>query len=145
MRTLTLKQLTEAHACEEQVKLFKKHFGASVEVTELLAESLARKFDFGWAGEHLLGHAAQAEYLKVCAAAGTEYLKAHDAAGAEYQKVCAAAWSEYQEVRAAAGAEYQKVCDVAWAELEKATKPPRDKYDKVRAVTFARLYIADQT
>ena len=123
MRTLTLKQLTEAHACEEQVKLFKKHFGASVEVTELLAESLARKFDFGWAGEHLLGHAAQAEYLKVCAAAGTEYLKAHDAAGAEYQKVC----------------------DVAWAELEKATKPPRDKYDKVRAVTFARLYIADQT
>ena len=89
MRTLTLKQLTEAHACETQIKLFKKHFGASVEVTELLAESLAHKFDFQWAGENLLSLAAQAEYCKV-----------RDAAQAEFEKVCSVARAKYWKLRA---------------------------------------------
>ena len=39
-RILTLQQLRDVHACDEQVKLFKQHFGDSVLVTVARAKSL---------------------------------------------------------------------------------------------------------
>ena len=165
MRILTLKQLTAAEACEEQVELFTQHFSKSVEVTEGLAESLACLFDFDWAGRHLLTGPSGDEYYRVLASADAECRKMSKFADAEYSKVCVDARTEYD-----------KVCEPSWAVHEQPSGPVWDKYSKecrtacaeyddtlaaaaadrwkvrgeawggyskVSAVTFARLYIRD--
>ena len=74
-RVLTLQQLKDANACHEQVSLFQRTFGESVEVTVALAEQYAQQFNFGFAARHFLTAPALAEYVKVTAAARAEYDK----------------------------------------------------------------------
>ena len=134
MRILTLGQLIEAGACEEEAELFTQHFGKSVAVTEELATTLSGTFNFKWAGSNLLSRAAQVEFDEACDPAWAEYCKVRDAASAGYDKLCAAS-----------KAGYDKLCKAAWGEYLKTSKLPRDEFDKVCAVTFAKLYNADQT
>jgi hypothetical protein len=103
-RTLTLTTLKKKGACKEQVALFRKMFGRSVEITEALCVEHAAVFSWGWAAQNLLTAPAWAECERVTAPAL-----------AEYQRVRAAALTEYQRVRAAALAEYQRVTAPAWA------------------------------
>jgi hypothetical protein len=81
-RELTAKQLIEKDACPEQVRKFRRMFGASVRVTEARAISVADKFDFQWAADVLLSAPALAEYERVTVPAW-----------AEYERVRAAAWA----------------------------------------------------
>ena len=145
MRILTLAQLTEAGACEEEIELFTRHFGKSVAVTEELATTLSDTFSFRWAGLNLLSRAAQIEFDEARDPAGAEHTNASADAYTKYSKVRAAACAEHDKFCAASRAKYDKVCKAAWGEYLKASKPSRDKYDKVCAVAFARLYNADQT
>jgi cell division septum initiation protein DivIVA len=121
-RTLTLATLKKKGACKEQVALFRKMFGKSVEITEALCVEHAAVFSWGWAAENLLKAAALAEYERVTAPAR-----------AEYERVTAAARAEYERVKAAARAEYERVKAPAWAE-----------YQRVTAATWARAYIGDK-
>ena len=66
---LTVRQLMDAGACNEQVEHFRERFGDEIEVTEALAIEHASEFDFGWAAEHLLTAQALAEYERVRAPA----------------------------------------------------------------------------
>ena len=81
--------------------------------------------------------AARAEYEKLCAPAGAEYVKVRDAARAEYEKVCAAAGAEYEKVRDAAGAEYEKVRAPARVEYDKVSAPAWAEFNKVRDAALA--------
>lgn len=165
MRVLTLKQLIAASACTVQIKLFKKHFKKSVEVTEEFAESLAGTFDFEWASRNLLTDTAKAKYDKVCKSDWAEFEKARVSAWAEFEKVRVPAqaeldevhepaWDECNKASAAAWDECSKVCAPAWAEFNKVCGPALAKYDevviparallaKVQARAFARCYITD--
>ena len=67
-RTLTLATLKKKGACKEQVALFRKMFGKSVEITEVLCAEHAAVFSWGWAAENLLTAPAWAEYQRVTAA-----------------------------------------------------------------------------
>ena len=93
-RTLTLKQLTDAHACRTQCDLFQDTFGDQVEVTVELAISVADKFDWTWAANNLLSYHALAEYKKAETPALAEYEKATAPAWAEYNKAKAPAWAK---------------------------------------------------
>lgn len=153
MRTLTLAQLIEHKACENEVNLFKEHFGKSVIVTEELAVSLADVFDFSWAGRRLLSKAAQIEFERARVLASTVCAEAHGPAQAEYSKVtrpaqaerdreCTSAWVEYRRVCGLCWVKYSEVCDAAkreytsaresaWVKYERAVKPAVAEYDKV--------------
>jgi hypothetical protein len=111
-RTLTLATLKKKGACKEQVALFRKMFGRSVEITEALCVEHAAVFSWGWAAENLLTAAALAEYQRVRAAAL-----------AKYQRVMAAALAEFGRVTAAALAEYERVKAAAWARAYIGDKP----------------------
>jgi cell division septum initiation protein DivIVA len=114
-RTLTLATLKKKGACKEQVVLFRKMFGKSVEITEALCVEHAAVFSWGWAAENLLTAAALAEYQRVRAAALAEYQRVTAAALAECERVTAPAWAEYARVTAAALAEYERVKAATWA------------------------------
>ena len=79
---IELKTLKELGACSEQVELFEKLFGDSVEVTEELCLKHAGDFNWNFARQ-LLSGPAWAEYDKVCGLAR-----------AEYDKVCGPAWAK---------------------------------------------------
>ena len=111
---LELGTLKELEACSEQVELFEKLFGDSVEVTEELCLKHAGDFDWDFARQ-LLSGPARAEYDKVCGPALAEYNKVCGLALAEYDKVCGLALAEYDKVCGLALAEYDKVCGLAWA------------------------------
>ena len=68
-RTLTLTTLKKKGACSEQVALFRKMFGRSVEITEALCVEHASVFSWGWAARNLLTAPALAEYLRATAPA----------------------------------------------------------------------------
>ena len=103
---ITLQQLIDAGACKNQLELFAKLFGNSVEVTEERALLVVDQFDWSWAGR-LLSESACAEYDRVRALAW-----------AEFNRVCALAWAEYDRVpKSAQAAEYDRVSALAWARL----------------------------
>lgn len=93
MRTLTLKQLTYAGACEGQVELFRERFGESVKVTEELCRSVAGEFDWGWAARCLLSRAAQDTYDAAEATAWDAYYAARAATWAAYRAAAATAFA----------------------------------------------------
>ncbi len=99
---ITYAQLRASGACRDQLALFKRKFGDSVEVTVQLAESVANEFDWDWAASKLLKAAAWDEYYRVRAAARDEYYHVTAAARAECERVTAAAWAEYYRVTAPA-------------------------------------------
>jgi cell division septum initiation protein DivIVA len=114
-RTLTLATLKKKDACTDQLALFRKMFGESVEITEALCAEHAGMFSWNWAANHLLTAPALAEYERVKAQAWAEYERVTAPALAEYQRVTAPALAEYQRVRAPAWAEYERVKAQAWA------------------------------
>ena len=128
---ITYAQLRASGACRDQLALFKRKFGDSVEVTVQLAESVANEFDWDWVASKLLKAPAWDEYYRVTAAAWDEYERVTAAAWAEYYRVTAPAWDEYKRVKAAARAECERVTAAAWAE-----------YYRVGAAAFATAYIS---
>ena len=92
-RTLTLATLKKKGACKEQVALFRKMFGRSVEITEALCVEHAAVFSWGWAAENLLTAPAWAKHERVTAAALAECHRVTAPAWAEYDRVTAAAWA----------------------------------------------------
>lgn len=64
MKTITLQQLIEAHACDDQVAQFVELFGAAVDVTPETCMQVAHVFDWIWARDHLLHSAAQHELCR---------------------------------------------------------------------------------
>ena len=124
-RTLTLATLKKKGACSEQVALFRKLFGKSVEITEALCAEHAKAFSWEWAAGNLLTAAACVEYRHVTAAAWAEYDRVVAPAWAECLRVAAAALEEYKRVAAAACAEYQRVTAAAWARAHISDKRER--------------------
>jgi hypothetical protein len=141
---LTAQQLIDEHACIGQVKLFRKMFGDSVNVTQRLCVSVAGKFDFCWAARHLLSLQALDEYKRVTAPALAKYERVRAPALAEYNRVMAPALAEYNRVMALAWAECERVMAPAWAECERVMAPALDEYKRVTARTFAKLYNAQK-
>ena len=95
-KTITLAQLVEADACQEQVDLFQSTFGESVELTLELCVKHAYDFSFCWAGDNLLNRNKRAAFQ---AAKGPQYA-AYRAAVAlhepAFQATMALRWAEYQ-------------------------------------------------
>ena len=78
---ITLKQLTDARACSEQVKRFEATFGDSVNVTVAKARKVAGKFDWNFAVLFLDDEGSDA------------YKAARAPADAAYEAAMAAAWA----------------------------------------------------
>ena len=143
MRTLTVQQLRDARACADQVELFVKLTGGTLELTRQWCLDHAQEFDWFWGAGHLLSPAALAEYERVRAAAWAEYDRVMAPALAEYQRVMAPAWDEYQRVMAPAWAEYQRMTASAWDEYQRVRTAAWAEYQRVRATAFADAYIGD--
>lgn len=88
----TIKMLTDANACTEQVELFRSLFGESVNVTVARARKVAGKFDWEF-GLRFLDSEGMAEHKRVRGAARAEYERVRGAAWAEYERVRDAAWA----------------------------------------------------
>jgi hypothetical protein len=128
-KVLTLQTLIDKRACRAQVDLFRQTFGASVEITPALCESVAAQFDWTWASNNLLTPAARAEYERVRGPALAEGKRVQGAALAEYKRVQGPAYAECKRVTDAALAEYERVQGAAIAE-----------YERVCARTFGQLF-----
>ena len=147
MRTLTVQQLRDARACADQVELFVKLTGETLELTRQWCLDHAQEFDWGWGAAHFLSPAALAEFERVMAAVSAEYYRVGAAAWAECERVRAAAWAaaraEYDRVEAATEAEYYRVTAPAWAEYQRVEAATEAEYQRVRATAFADAYIGD--
>ena len=125
-RILTLQQLRDVRACDEQVELFKQHFGDSVLVTVARAKKFSTVFDFDFAARHFLSTAARKVYEDTRAAAW----KVYNDTCAPALKVCddtrAREWEVYKDIYAAARKVYNDACKV---------------YNAACAAAFATVYI----
>ena len=117
MRVLTLAQLIEAKACPDQVKLFKKHFKKSIEVTEELAESLAGTFDFDWASQNLLTLNTYTTYDKLTEAARKKFSEDTAPTHRAREKVWTEAWAEYRLVGDPERKQAESARQAAWTEF----------------------------
>ena len=131
-RTLTLDQLKAAGTCQEDTDLFTSLFGDSVEVTEALARTHAKEFNWGWASESLLSDSAQAAYNAAKAQAREDY----NAAWANAEAV-------YEAAIAPERAAYNAAIAPAWAIYHAAIAPARAALDTANAGAWARAYIND--
>ena len=102
---LLLSALIEKNACSEQVKLFRKHFGLEVNVTQALCRKVSAVFDWSWAAANLLTPPQRAEYERVEGAAYVEYERVEGTALAEYERVRGPAWAEYRSEERRVGKE----------------------------------------
>jgi len=126
---ITVKQLIEKRACVEQVKVFRRLFGASATIT--LANCIKASkagLDFNWAAQNLLPATALEAYYKAKAPA----LKA-------YQKAIATAWEDYEKAEATAWEDYEKAEATAWEDYEKAIATAWEDYRKAKATVFYKV------
>ena len=106
---ITLKQLTDARACSEQVALFEATFGDSVNVTVAKALKVAGKFDWHFAVLFLDDEGSAA------------YEAARAPADAAYEAAMAPADAAYEAAMAPAAAAYEAAMAPAWASAYIAT------------------------
>ena len=103
-RVLTLATLREKGTCEEQVAIFRKLFGAQVEITEALCVEHARVFSWEWAAEELLSAPARKAYDEAAALADKAYREAVALADKAYDEAIAPAVKACDEAIAPAWA-----------------------------------------
>ena len=149
---ITLKQLTDARACSEQVALFEATFGDSVNVTVAKARKVAGKFDWYFAVRFLddEGSAAYkaamapayAAYEAAMAPADAAYEAAMAPADAAYKAAMAAADAAYKAAMAPADAAYEAARAPADAAYKAARAPAAAAYKAARAPAWASAYIA---
>ena len=120
-RILTLETLKSKKACNEQVELFQKMFGDSVEITPELCIKHAKYFYFNWAAKNLLSNAAL-----------NKYNAEKNAAWEKYDAERNAAYDKYNAEKNAALDKYHVEENAAW-----------EKYRDERASIFANAYIND--
>ena len=119
---ITIADLVDNHACQDQRDLFVATFGDKAKIgPRNMTKAIKVGLDIFWL-ERLIQASARAEYEK-----------ARATAWAEYEKVRASAWAEYDKATASALAEYKKVTASAWAEYDKATAPAWAEYEKAKA------------
>mgnify|MGYP001607011844 CR=1 FL=1 len=131
-RLLKASRLVELGACQSQVKLFRRLFGAQVFVTVPRMVAVADSFDWNWGARNLLGAPALADYQRAIAPTW-----------ADYERARAPAWAEYQRAIAPASADYQRATAAARADYERARAAALADYQRARAAAFARAYIND--
>jgi hypothetical protein len=124
---ITLKQLKDLDACEEQLELFEDTFGEEVSFkTEAqavnIAVKMALKFDFEWASGNLL----KGDYRKAYDEAEAPLLKAYEEAEAPLLKA-------YKEARAPLWKAYDEAEAPLWKAYKEARAPLRKAYDEARA------------
>jgi len=129
---ITLKQLQDAGACEEQQKLFKQAFGEQVEISEALAVQYAKVFNWEWAAEHLLSVLGRKAYREAEATAWKTYCEAE-----------AAAWKTYCEAEAPAAKAYDEAVVAAYTAYREAVAAAWKTYREAKAIAFYRAYVED--
>ena len=129
LKTITLKQLELAGACNTQVILFRQTFGIEAEVTPEAVASVAHLFDWTWASQNLLSTPARRAYDEAIAPAR----KAYDEAIAPAEKA-------YDEARAPAEKAYDEAIALAEKAYNEALAPARKAYDEARALAFCEAY-----
>ena len=118
---ITLQQLRELEACEDQAKLFEATFGDAAELTvENADRAVEARLNTDWLASRTLTAAAREEYQRVKAPALAECQRVEAHALAEYERVEAHARAEYERVRDAAWAEYQRTCGQEYVRLMNA-------------------------
>ena len=127
---ITLKQLTDARACSEQVERFEATFGDSVNVTVAKARKVAGKFDWYFAVRFLDDEGSAA------------YKAAMAPADAAYEAARAPADAAYEAARAPADAAYKAAMAPAAAAYKAAMAPAAAAYDAAMAAAWASAYIA---
>ena len=148
---ITLKQLKDARACEDQRKLFEQTFGQSVEVTEELCRTYAQKFDFSWASVRLLNDNQRKAYDEACASYQKAFYKAiapHEKAYREavdshekaYFKACASYQKAYNKAVDSHEKAYDKACASQRKTYYEAMAPHQKAYYKAIAIAFAKAY-----
>ena len=133
-RTLHIQVLIDKRAYQDQIDLFRKRFGESVEVSPELCASVASLFSWDWAAEKLLSDAARADYKRI-----------RDAARADYTRIEAQAWADYMRIAATARADYKRIRDAARADYERIEAQARADYERIVATAFATAYIKDKS
>jgi hypothetical protein len=131
-----LNVLKEASACEEQIALFERYFGESVELTLALCIKHKDDFNFNWYARQFFTPAAWAVYEEAKAPAWAVYEEAKAPARAAYEKAVAAAWAVYEEAKAPAYAAYKKAEALACAAYEEARAPAWAAYEEAVAAAF---------
>lgn len=133
MDVITLAQLIEAGACDEEMKTFRRAFGASVEVTEDLAVEYADTFSFKWAATHLLKEGFVHQFMDAHLELHTAYRKTIDAAWEVYAPIVEPARATLDAAHKAAGDENEREHAAIWARYEAAYKEATRPYGRAYA------------
>jgi hypothetical protein len=108
-KTITLAQLSQLGACEDQLNKFQELFGESVILTPALA-AYAAEFDWDWAAWRLLPDAFN------------EYWHMTAPARGEFQCDIAPGWADYQRVKAETFLRLAILCESWEPEEERASE-----------------------
>jgi hypothetical protein len=139
-RVLTLQQLVDLDACVDQVDLFRRTFGDSVDVTPDLCERHAAEFDWEWAAQKLLTASA--------------YQAAKRPLWEVYKAAEQPLWDTYRDARrslrtAYAAAErplldtYEVARQPLWETYRSAERSLWTAYEAACARTFGELYVSE--
>jgi len=116
MKKITYKQLKNAGACLEKLRLFKKLHGESCVMTVKRCIKEASLWDWDWAVNHLLPTPAWKAYNEAIAPAEKAYNEVRAPAEKAYREARAPAWKAYREARAPAWKAYREAIAQAFAE-----------------------------
>ena len=134
---ITVKQLVEKQACVEQVKVFRKLFGASATVTLANCRKASKAgLDFNWAAQNLLPATALEAYQKAKAPALKAYQKAIATAWDSRRKAIATVLKAYEKATAPVLKAYQKATAPVLKAYEKAIATAWEDYRKAKATAF---------
>ncbi len=120
---ITIEQLKDFDACEDQRDLFAKHFGTEVEITEVLCAEVAGIFDWGWAAENLLSNEGRVEWERAVAVAAAPHRARLNWPGAK---------------------EWSDLSDAAQDAVIKANGVALKAITDTKAIEFARAYNASE-
>ncbi len=153
-RTLTLITLKTNNACNEQVELFQKLFGDSVEITPELCIKHANDFDFTWAANNLLSKSSLYKYRNIRDTEYAIYINERNTEWGKYLTKETMARNKYNISRNTTSNEYNDKNSVVYKKYYAERKSASDKYDNKtntiynkfcaeKASAFANAYIND--
>ena len=126
---ITLSLLKSKGACDDQVRLFRTHFGEGpAPLDDATALRMASVFYFDWAAWNLLS---------------PEGWKAYEDARAlllkTYEEARAPLWKTYEDAAAPLLKTYQEATAPLWKAYEVATAPLLKAYEEAKALAFVAI------
>ena len=128
-KVITLGMLIRKKACQNQVDLFKKYFGKSVEITEDICLKYYNEFEFDWLIDNMLNEERREAYKAIKEPAWEDYKAIQGPANEAYKVIQRSVYEAYKVIHGPAYIAYKAI-----------QEPAYEAYNKEKARAFCVAY-----